>query len=381
MGPGPSRIDPRVLAAMANPTIGHLDPQFIILMDEIKELLQYVFQTENEATFPVSGPGSLGMESCLVNLIEPGMRVVVCQNGFFGGRMREIAGRLGAEIILIEESWGRAIDPQKFRDTLKKHSDVRLVAFVHAETSTGALSDARTLVEVAHEFDCLTLVDAVTSLGGCELKTDEWGIDVCYSGSQKCLSGPPGLSPVTFNERALQHIKNRNSPVQSWFMDVEEVLKYWSGGLKRAYHHTAPINNLYGLHEALLLARKEGLENAWKRHFQNHRALVAGLEAMGLKMAVPEKERIPQLNAVEIPGGVDDQRVRMKLLNEYNIEIGAGLGQMAGQIWRIGQMGASSQAEKIIRTLRALEQLLREEGLQIPEGVSEKAADGVFAGA
>jgi alanine-glyoxylate transaminase/serine-glyoxylate transaminase/serine-pyruvate transaminase len=378
LGPGPSNMHPRVLAALARPPIGHLDPEFIGLMDEIQELLRYAFQTANDFTFVVSGPGSLGMETALVNLIEAGTRVMVLQNGFFGGRLKEIAERYGAKVTLVEERWGRSFDPEKLREFLQKHPDTDIVAFVHAETSTGALSDARALVEIAHEYDCLTVVDTVTSLGGCELLVDQWGIDVSYSGSQKCFSGPPGLSPITFNKRAVDYVKKRRFKVHSWFMDITQLEGYWMGGIKRSYHHTAPINSLYGLHEALLLLHQEGLVTAWDRHLRHHRALLAGLNTMGLGLLVPPGEQLPQLNAVLVPDGIDEALIRSRLLNEFGIEIGGGLGQLAGRIWRIGLMGESSRPEHILRLLATLEVLLQEEKLEIEKGTAEKAAQGIL---
>jgi alanine-glyoxylate transaminase/serine-glyoxylate transaminase/serine-pyruvate transaminase len=331
MGPGPSDVHPRILEAMSRPTIGHLDPLFVGMMEEIKQLLQYAFQTENPLTMPVSAPGSAGMETCFVNLVEPGDKVIVCQNGVFGGRMKENVVRCGGTAVMVEDEWGQAVDPQKLEEALKANPDARVVAFVHAETSTGAQSDAETLVKLAHQHDCLTIVDTVTSLGGTPIHMDKWGIDAIYSGTQKCLSCTPGLSPVSFSERALDKVRNRKSPVQSWFLDLNLVMGYWGTGAKRAYHHTAPINALYALHESLRILQEEGLENAWARHRHNHNALKAGLEAMGLTFIVDEAHRLPQLNAVSIPEGVDDATVRSRLLNEYNLEIGAGLGALAGK--------------------------------------------------
>ncbi|MBD3670878.1 MAG: alanine--glyoxylate aminotransferase family protein, partial [Gammaproteobacteria bacterium] len=324
MGPGPSDVSERVLQAMARPTIGHLDPAFVGMMDEVKQLLQYAFQTENQLTLPVSAPGSAGMEACFVNLLEPGDKVIVCQNGVFGGRMKENVERCGATAVMVQDDWGKPVDPDKLEAALKQHPDAKVVAFVHAETSTGAQSDAETLVKLAHDHDCLTIVDAVTSLGGTPLKVDEWNIDAIYSGTQKCLSAPPGISPVSFSERATEVISKRKTKVQSWFLDMNLVMGYWGGGAKRAYHHTAPVNSLYALHESLLILKEEGLENAWARHQANHMALKAGLEAMGIQFVVDEAYRLPQLNAVYLPEGVDDAAVRSRLLKDYNLEIGAG---------------------------------------------------------
>ncbi len=378
MGPGPSDVHPRILEALSRPTIGHLDPAFVGMMEEVKELLQYAFQTRNPLTLPVSAPGSAGMESCFANLVEPGDKVIVCQNGVFGGRMKENVERCGGQPIMVQDPWGRAVDPQKLEDALQANPDARLVAFVHAETSTGAQSDARTLVELAHKHDCLTIVDAVTSLGGTPVKVDEWGIDAIYSGTQKCLSCIPGLSPVSFSEAAAEKIKGRSHKVQSWFLDMNLVMGYWGGGAKRAYHHTAPVNALYGLHESLVMLQEEGLENAWARHAANHNALKAGLEALGLSFVVPESERLPQLNAVSIPEGVDDAAVRSRLLNEFNLEIGAGLGDLAGKVWRIGLMGHASRAENIVLCIAALEAVLAEMGAPINTGVALGAAQKVL---
>ena len=370
MGPGPSDVHPRILEALSRPTIGHLDPAFITMMDELKELLQYALQTENTLTMPVSAPGSAGMETCFVNLVEPGDKVIVCQNGVFGGRMKENVERCGGIAVMVEDAWGEAIDANKLEAALQAHADAKIVAMVHAETSTGAQSDVATLVKLAHTYKCLTIVDAVTSLGGTPFKVDEWEIDAVYSGSQKCLSCTPGLSPVSFNERALEKVRNRKTRVQSWFMDLNLVMGYWGTGAKRAYHHTAPINALYALHEALLILQEEGLENAWARHLKNHLALRAGLEAMGLKFIVKEADRLPQLNAVTIPAGVDDAAVRSRLLNEYNLEIGAGLGTLAGKVWRIGLMGHASRAENILLCIGALESVLGDMGADIKPGVA-----------
>ncbi len=372
LGPGPSNLHPRVLAAMSRPTIGHLDPEFIRMMDELQSLLRYAFQTKNEMTMVVSGPGSAGMETCFVNLIEPGEKVIVCQNGVFGGRMKENVERAGGICVLIEDPWGRAVDPQKLEDALKKNSDAVLVAFVHAETSTGALSDAKTLAQIAHSANCLVIADTVTSLGGVPLQVDDWKLDAVYSGSQKCLSCAPGLSPITFSERAMKKVKSRASKARSWFLDLNLVTAYWNAGGsgtgagsgagatggKRVYHHTAPVNALYGLHEALVLLQEEGLENSWTRHQKNHEVLKKEMGGLGIEFYVPEKERLPQLNAVVIPKNADDAKVRSRLLNEFGIEIGAGLGALAGKIWRIGLMGYSSNPDNVRLLTDALKKLI-----------------------
>ncbi|WP_246540083.1 pyridoxal-phosphate-dependent aminotransferase family protein [sulfur-oxidizing endosymbiont of Gigantopelta aegis] len=378
MGPGPSDVHPRILSALARPTIGHLDPEFVRMMDEVKSMLQYAFQTKNELTIPVSAPGSAGMECCFVNMVEAGDKVIVCQNGVFGGRMKENVERLGATAIMVEDEWGKAVDIAKVEQALKDNPDAKIVAFVHAETSTGVCSDAKALCALAHKHDCLTIVDAVTSLGGSELKVDEWGIDAIYSGTQKCLSCVPGLSPVSFNDKAIEMIKNRKTKVTSWFLDLTLVMGYWGANAKRAYHHTAPVNALYGLHESLVMLEREGLENSWARHAHNHLALRAGFEAMGLEFVVAEADRLPQLNAVTIPEGVDEAAVRSRLLNEYNLEIGAGLGALAGKVWRVGLMGHSSRAENILLCLSALEAVLSDMGANINVGVTIPAAQKAF---
>lgn len=376
MGPGPSDVSPRVLEALSRPTIGHLDPAFVAMMDEMKGMLRTAFCTENELTMPVSAPGSAGMETCFANLVEPGDKVIVCQNGVFGGRMKENVERCGGIAVMVQDAWGTAVDPAKLEAALNDNPDTKIVAFVHAETSTGALSDAKVLCEIAHKHNCLTIVDAVTSLGGVPLLVDEWNIDAIYSGTQKCLSCTPGLSPVSFNDRAVEKIKNRKTSVQSWFLDLNLVMAYWGdgGGGARSYHHTAPINALYGLHESLVMLEEEGLEASWQRHAYHHQALRAGIEAMGLGFIVPEDDRLPQLNAVTIPEGVADADVRKQLLADYNLEIGAGLGDLAGKVWRIGLMGFACNKTNVLFCLGALDAVLSGMTDNINKGVAVTAA-------
>lgn len=355
MGPGPTDVHPRVLAAMGRPTIGHLDPAFVAMMDEVKAMLQYAFQTKNALTIAVSAPGSAGMETCFVNLVEPGEKVIVCQNGVFGERMKENVERLGGIAVVVEDTWGEPVDLNKVADAFRKNPDAKILAFVHAETSTGALSDAKSLVTLAHEHNALTIVDAITSLGGVPLKVDEWDIDAIYSGTQKCLSCPPGLSPVSFSERAVEKLKARKTKVASWFFDLTLVMGYWGSGAKRSYHHTAPVNALYGLHEALVMLQEEGLENSWARHEHHHRVLRAGLENLGFEYIGKDGARLPQLNAVKLPTGVNEARLRSLLLNEFNLEIGAGLGALAGKIVRIGLMGYAASSHNVLFCLAAIE--------------------------
>ena len=355
MGPGPSNVPDRVLAASARPTIGHLDPAFIGLMDEIKALLRYAFQTENALTFPVSAPGSAGMEMCIVNLIEPGDKAIVCVNGVFGGRQKENIERAGGVPIVVEDEWGRAVDVDKVRAALKANPEAKSLSFVHAETSTGAYSNAMALCDVAREYGVLTIADTVTSLAGVPVLIDEWGVDAAYSGSQKCLSCPPGLSPVTFSARAVETIKNRKTKVQSWFLDLSLIIAYWEGEGARAYHHTAPVNAMYALHEALLVLKEEGLESAWRRHREAHERLKKGLETLGFSFLAPADERLPQLNSVYLPARVENEgAVRQRLLQNHHLEIGAGLGPLAGDIWRIGLMGHTARADNVDYCLQAI---------------------------
>ncbi len=374
MGPGPSDVSARVLGALSRPTIGHLDPLFLQLMDEIKTLLQYAFQTKNPLTLPISAPGSAGMEACFANLVSPGDTVIVCQNGVFGGRMKENVERCGGTAVMVQDDWGKPVDPAKVASAFIEHPEASILSFVHAETSTGASSDAAALCELATRHGALSIVDTVTSLAGIEVAVDRWQADAVYSGTQKCLSCVPGISPVTFSERAVTRIKQRTHKVQSWFLDMQLVMEYWGGDGKRAYHHTAPVNDLYALHEALLMLQEEGLEASHARHLHNHRALVAGLEAMGLTMAVDAAYRLPQLNSVTIPQGVDDAALRSALLNEFDLEIGAGLGALAGNTWRIGLMGFASSERNVLYCLQALEAVLRSQGASISTGQALPAA-------
>jgi len=383
LGPGPSPVHPDVLAALAAPTLGHLDPAFVTLMDTVRAQLQDAFQTANAFTIPISGPGTAGMEAAVVNLVEPGRTAVVCVNGVFGTRLAEMVRRAGATAVVVADDWGRAVSPEKLEAALRAHPEATTVAFVHAETSTGARSDARTLAALARAHGCLVIADAVTSLGGIELAADDWGLDVVYSGTQKCLSAPPGLSPVTVSPAALERIRQRATPVSSWFLDVGLVAAYWapaeatSGGAPaaRAYHHTAPVNMIYALHEALRRMLDEGLEAAWARHAAMHAALADGLEALGLSFVVPADERLPQLNAVWIPDGVDDAPARRALLERHGLEIGGGLGDLAGRAWRIGLMGWGARAESVVACLAALEDVLgRTGGVDAAEVALARAA-------
>ncbi len=356
MGPGPSDAHPRVLRAMSTPLIGHLDPEFLAIMDDIKAMVQATLQTQNPLTFVVSAPGSAGMETCLVNLLEPGDEAVICIHGVFGNRMADIAERCGAKVIKVEADWGTPIHPEDVKKALAGCKP-KLVAIVHAETSTGVLQPLEEISKMTKEAGALLVVDAVTSYCGTDLKVDEWGIDALYSGSQKCLSAPPGLSPVTFSDAAINVLDNRKTKVQSWFLDLTLVKNYWAGA-KRAYHHTAPVSAMFAMREALRIVLEEGLENRFKRHQKNHELLRDGLETMGFEFLVEKPYRLPMLNAVRIPDGVDEAQVRKRLLEEYNIEIGGGLGPYAGKIWRIGLMGESSTPNHVNMLLAALKALI-----------------------
>lgn len=375
LGPGPSGVHPRVLRAMSAPLLGHLDPQFLELMEDVKRLLRLTFRTQNRFTMPLSATGSAGMEAVLVNLLEPGDPVLICVTGVFGVRMAEVARRAGAEVTTIELPWGEVADPARVRAFLDSayrdpQRQPKVFAVVHAETSTGARQPLEALGQLAHERGALFVVDAVTSLGGCPLEVDQWRIDACYSGTQKCLSCPPGLSPVTFSETALERVRHRSRPVQSWYLDVGLLDQYW--GASRVYHHTAPISMIYALHESLRLVHEEGLEARWARHERNHRALVAGLEALGLELPVAREHRLPMLNSVGVPEGVDEGAVRGALLSRHGIEIGAGLGSLKGKVWRIGLMGESSTPANVLLVLAALGEALGKKDVGAALGAAER---------
>lgn len=375
MGPGPSLVHPRVLHALAAPTVGHLDPVFLRLMDELQDLLRALFRTRNELTFAVSGTGSAGMEACLQNALEPGDRVVIARHGVFGGRMADIAARLGCDVTTVEVPFGEAIDPARVRDAIAGKR-TKLVGVVHAETSTGVRQEIQAIADAAHEVDALCLMDCVTSLGGIPVEVDGWGVDLAFSGTQKCLSCPPGLSPVTFSERAVSVLRARQTKVASWYLDASMLLRYWGG--ERLYHHTAPINMLYALREALLVLFEEGLEHVFARHLLHHRALTAGVSAMGLELAVAPEHRLPQLNPVRVPEGVDEAAVRRALLDQYNIEIGAGLGPLKGKVWRVGLMGHTARREHVVTFLGAFEEVLARSGARIARGRALAAASDTW---
>ena len=377
LGPGPSNVHPRVLRAMSIPLVGHLDPDYLRIMDETRRLLQFVFQTRNDLTIPVSGTGSAGMEACLVNLLEPGDEAVVCVNGVFGTRMADIVERCGATLVRVEAPWGRVIEPTDVAAALGRCRKPKLLGIVHAETSTGAWQPLEEIGRQTHEAGALFVVDTVTSLGGCPVRVDDWGIDACYSGTQKCLSCPPGLSPVTFGPRAMDVLRTRKTKVQSWYLDLTMIEKYW--GAERVYHHTAPISMNYALYEALRLIEEEGLEARWARHESNHHALKAGLAAIGLGLAAQENHQLWTLNSVRIPDGVDDTAVRTALLSNFNIEIGGGLGPLKGQVWRIGLMGESSTPANVLLVLSTLERVLPRCGHAVESGAAVAAAQRVYA--
>jgi alanine-glyoxylate transaminase/serine-glyoxylate transaminase/serine-pyruvate transaminase len=372
MGPGPSDVNQRVLDAMARPTVGHLDPQFLEVLNDICDMLQRVFQTRNDLTLAVSGTGSAGMETCVVNLIEPGDKMLVCVNGVFGGRMADVAARAGAQVATVERPWGQVFSAEEVAGALRDEGPFKVVGIVHAETSTGAAQPIQPIAEAVHEAGALLLVDTVTSLGGMEVDVDAWGVDACYSGTQKCLSCPPGLAPVTFGPAAVEAIEARRSKVASWYLDMNMVRQYW--GSERLYHHTAPINMNYALHEALRIVLEEGLPARWQRHLRHHRALKAGLEALGMRYLADPDHQLPMLNAVTCPGGVEEAAVRNRLLEERSIEIGAGLGEYKGKAWRIGLMGESATERHVTAVLSALGSIFREQGIVQEEGAGVAAA-------
>ena len=375
MGPGPSNVPARVMQAMSAPCIGHLDPYFLRVMDETQILLRSLFQTENPLTIPISGTGTAGMQTCFVNLVEQGDEVVVGINGFFGTRMADIVSRVGGQVIRVDAEWGRAIDPEAVRRAVQGRSP-KLLAIVHAETSTGVRQPLEDIASIAHDAGALFLVDMVTSLGGMEVGIDSIGIDAAYSGTQKCISCPPGLSPISLSPGALKALDSRKDPVSSLYLDMSMLRTYW--GTERKYHHTAPINMIYALREALRIIFEEGLDARFVRHHLNHKALVAGIEAMGLAMLVPEPERLPTLNAIRIPEGADDIKVRKALLNDFGIEIGGGFGDLQGKIWRVGLMGHSSCRKNVFTFLSSLEAILKSEGAKVQAGALE-AASAVYA--
>lgn len=375
MGPGPSEIHPRVLRAMAANTVGHLDPYYLKLMNDMQAMLRAVFRTENQMTMAVSATGSAGMECTVVNLIEPGDPMIVCVNGVFGARMVDVAERAGAQVTRVEKPWGEVFSPADLKEALAK-AKPKVVGIVMAETSTGAWQPIEEIAQVVHDAGALLIVDAVTALGGVQVEVDRWQIDAIYSGSQKCLSCPPGLAPVSFNKRAMDVILHRKRKVQSWYLDVSMLAQYW--GTERVYHHTAPINMTYGLYEALRVVLEEGLDQCFARHMLNHRALKAGLTALGIRYAAQEGHQLPQLNAVLVPAGVDDATVRGGLLNRFGIEIGGGLGAFKGKAWRIGLMGHGARPNNVYLILSALEQLLAEQGHGFTPGAGLAAAESVY---
>ncbi|HEX8910250.1 MAG TPA: alanine--glyoxylate aminotransferase family protein [Anaeromyxobacteraceae bacterium] len=373
LGPGPSMVHPRVLRAMSTPLLGHLDPEFLVIMNEVQGMLRSVFQTENPFTIAISGTGSAGMEAALVNVIEPGDKVIVCVAGVFGGRMAEIVGRCGGQLVKLEAPWGQIFPLDRIGEALRQEGKVKAVAIVHAETSTGAQQPLAELGELCHAHGALLVVDAVTSLGGVPVEVDRNGIDVCYSGTQKCLSCPPGLAPLTFSPRALELVRARKHKVQSWYLDVSMIADYWAEG-KRAYHHTAPISMVYALRESLRLVLEEGLEARFARHRRHSAALMAGLAELGCTPNAAEGHRLPSLNCVQTPPGVDEAPIRKAILNEHSIEIGGGLGPLVGKIWRIGLMGESARQENVLAVLAALEQSLAKSGRGVAPGSAVAAA-------
>ena len=377
LGPGPSSVHPRVLQAMTLPVMGHLDPDFFQVMNDIGDMLREVYHTSNTMTMPVSATGTGAMETACANILEPGDTFVVCRNGYFGIRLGNIAQRCGARVFEVDTPWGQPVDPQALDDELSKHPRVKAVGVVHAETSTGVLTPMPDILDVIRKHGALSIVDAVTSLGGHDMRVAEWGIDVCYSGTQKCLGAPPGLAPITLSEDAMEVVRTRETPVQSFYFNLQELESYW--GRNRAYHHTAPISMTYALREALRMMMEEGIENRIDRHARAAAALRAGLEALGLELLAAPDYRLNPLTTVRIPDGIDDAQVRAALLNEYAIEIGGGLGEFRGKAWRIGLMGDSARDRNVLALLSALEQLLNENGYEVAFGSSLAAAQKAIA--
>ena len=377
LGPGPSSVHPRVLAAMASPVMGHLDPAFFQVMDDVCDMLRMVFNTENKMTVPISSTGTGAMETACANVIEPGDEVLICRNGYFGIRLADIAERCGATVHLFDTPWGKAVDSQALRDELKRLPGLKAVGMVHAETSTGVLSEVKELVEIVHEFGALTIVDAVTSLGGHEMRMDDWGIDICYSATQKCLGAPPGLAPISLSPAAMDVVVKRPTKVQSFYFNLKDLEAYWNQ--TRAYHHTSPINMTYALRESLRMMMEEGLDNRIQRHARVAAGFRAGAEALGLTLLAEEGHRLNPLTTVSIPEGIDDGKVRRTLLNDYEIEIGGGLGEFAGKAWRVGLMGESARERNVFAVLSALETILSKEGYEVAFGASLSAAQRAIA--
>jgi alanine-glyoxylate transaminase/serine-glyoxylate transaminase/serine-pyruvate transaminase len=377
LGPGPSPVHPRVLRAMSTPLLGHLDPKFLEIMNEVQGQLRAVFRTQNPFTIAISGTGSAGMEAALVNVVEPGDTVVVVAAGVFGNRMADIVGRCGAKLVKIEIPWGETCDLGRIEDALKKEK-VKAVGIVHAETSTGAHQPLEGLGKLCHAHGALLVADTVTSLGGVPVDVDAWEVDACYSGTQKCLSCPPGLAPLTLSARALEVVRARKTKVQSWYLDASMIADYWAEG-KRAYHHTAPISMVYALREALRIVHEEGLEARFARHRRNSAALMAGLAALGCAPQAQEGRRLPTLNCVQVPAGAEEATVRKGLLTDHGIEIGGGLGPLAGKVWRIGLMGEGARQESVLVVLAALEQALARQGKAPKAGTATAAALEVYA--
>jgi len=377
LGPGPSTVHPRVLQALSLPVMGHLDPAFFQVMDDVCEMLRMVFHTTNSMTVPISSTGTGAMETACANIIEPGDSMLVCRNGYFGIRLADIAERCGATVHVMDTPWGKAVDPQMLKDELKRHPGLKAVGVVHAETSTGVLSDMKELVDVIHESGALAIVDAVTSLGGHEVRMDDWGIDVCYSATQKCLGAPPGLAPISLSPAAMDVVAKRPSKVQSFYFNLKDLEAYWNQ--TRAYHHTSPINMTYALREALRMMMEEGQKNRINRHARVAAALRAGAEALGLSLLAEEGHRLNPLTTLSIPEGIEDAKVRRALLNDYDIEIGGGLGEFAGKAWRVGLMGESARERNVFALLSALETILSKEGYEVAFGASLSAAQRTIA--